>query len=94
VHKELGLAYISMHQGEAYSHHEPGTEIWVVSLDAQRRISRIEFETPVVSVMVTQEAEPLLMVFDTEGQTHVYDALTFTHQRSIPGPDVELFEDL
>lgn len=94
VHKDLGLAYISMHQGEKYTHHEPGSEIWVVSLEAQRRIARIEFETPVVSVMVTQEAEPLLMVFDSEGGTHVYDALTFTHERSIPGPDVELFEDL
>lgn len=94
VHKDLGLAYISMHQGEEYSHHEPGSEVWVVSLAGQRRIARIEFETPVVSVMVTQEAEPLLMVSDSEGETHVYDALTFTYERSIAGPGVDLFEDL
>jgi methylamine dehydrogenase heavy chain len=94
VHKELGLAYISMHQGEQYTHHEPGSEIWVVSLTAKRRIARIEFETPVVSVMVTQEAEPLLMVSDSEDKTHVYDALTFTYERTIEGPAIELFEDL
>ena len=94
VHKDLGLLYIAMHQGEQYTHYEPGTEVWVFSLAARRRIATIEFETPVRGVMVTQEAEPLLIVADKEGETHVYDALTFTYERTIEGPGAELFEDL
>ena len=83
-----------MHKGEQYTHHEPGTEVWVFSLASKLRIATIEFEKPVVSVMVTQEAEPLLMISDEDGATKVYDALTFVYQRTIEGPGAELFEDL
>lgn len=93
VHKDLGLLYIVMHQGERYTHHEPGTEIWVFDVESKRRIARIEFETPVKAVMVTQEDEPLLIVGDEESGTHIYDALEFTHERSIEGPPGALFED-
>jgi hypothetical protein len=44
--------------------------------------------------MVTQETEPFLIISDKEGETHVYDALKFTHERTIDGPPAELFEDL
>lgn len=94
LHKDLGLFYIIMHQGERYSHHEPGTEIWVFSTRSQRKVGTIEFETPVDNIMVTQEAEPLLIVGDEEGGTHVYDALTFKYQRTIDAPGAALFEDL
>jgi methylamine dehydrogenase heavy chain len=94
VHQELGLLYVTMHQGEQYSHHEPGTEVWVFSMASGRRIARIEFEVPVSTVMVTQEAEPLLIVGNEEGETHVYDALKFTHERRIMMPPASLFEDL
>lgn len=93
VHKDLGLLYVIMHQGEQYSHHEAGTEIWVFSTNSKRRIARMEFEVPVGNIMVTQEAEPLLIVGDEEGGTHVYDALKFTHERTIKGPSGSLFED-
>jgi methylamine dehydrogenase heavy chain len=93
LHKDLGLFYIIMHQGEEYSHHEPGTEIWVFSLNSKKRIARIDFETPIENVMVTQEAEPLLILTDEEGETQVYDALKFSHERSIEGPPAGLFVD-
>lgn len=94
IHKDLGLLYVAMHEGEQYTHHEPGTEIWVFSIDSQRRIARIELEIPAPVIMVTQEAAPLLIVGNTEDETHVYDALKFTHERSIDGPGAKLFEDL
>ncbi len=94
VHKELGLLYIAMHQGEEYSHHEPGTEVWVVSLESRRRIATIEFEEPVTNIMVTQESDPLLIV-DMDGTANVHDALTFTFERKLPhGQGPEMFEDL
>jgi hypothetical protein len=43
--------------------------------------------------MVTQEAEPLLILTDEEGETQVYDALKFSHERSIEGPPAGLFVD-
>ena len=94
LHRGLGLFYIAMHQGERYTHHEPGTEVWVYSLSARRKIATIEFEVPVGTIMVTQEAEPLLVVGDEERGTHVYDALTFKLQHTLEGPPAELFEDL
>lgn len=94
VQRRLGLFYVTMHQGEQYSHHEPGTEIWVFSLAAKRRIARIELEEPASSIMVTQEAEPLLIVGGRGAKTRVYDALTFVLQRTIDVPQASLFEDL
>ena len=94
VHKDLGLLYVTMHQGEQYSHHESGTEVWVFSMAAGHRIARIEFATPVNHLMVTQEDEPLLIVGDDEGGTHVYDALKFTHQRTIEMPGTAMYVDL
>ena len=93
VHKDFGMLYVTMHQGEQYSHHEAGTEIWVFNINSKRRIARIELETAAGGVMVTQEAEPLLIVGDEEGETHVYDALKFTHERTIAGPPGNQFED-
>ena len=96
LHKGLGIFYIAVHQGERYEHHEPGTEIWVYSLATRRKAGAIKFEgeAKVDNIMVTQEAEPKLIVGDTEGGTHVYDALTWRHERTIDGPPADLFEDL
>ena len=96
LHKDLGIFYIAVHQGERYEHHEPGTEIWVYSLATRRKAGSIKFEgdAKVENIMVTQEAEPKLIVGDTEGGTHVYDALTWRHERQIQGPPADLFEDL
>ncbi len=94
INKRLGLLYVAMHQGAQYTHHEAGTEIWVFNLATQRRIARMELEIPASRLMVTQEAEPLLIVGNEEGEVNVYDALTFVHQRSIEAPEIALFEDL
>jgi methylamine dehydrogenase heavy chain len=95
AHKGLGLGYILMHQGKEYTHHESGTEIWVFDLNAQRRIARIELEVAAGDIMVTQEAEPLLLVTDDEGGMHVYDAVTMKRERTIEdsGPPASLLVD-
>ncbi len=95
VHKELGLLYMLMHQGGEYTHHEPGTEIWVIDINQRRRIARIELETSASNVMVTQESEPRLIVSDTEGGLHVYDAIKLKLDRTIddPGPSAALLVD-
>lgn len=94
VHKAFGLMYITMHEGQQYSHYESGSEVWVVDIKTHRRIARIELEEPAHSIMVTQEAEPLLIVGDDNDEIQVYDALKFTHERTINAPGSDLFEDL
>ena len=41
-----------------------GEEIWVIDTNTRRRLHRIELEVPVNSLLVTQEAEPKLIVAD------------------------------
>ncbi|RLA34682.1 MAG: methylamine utilization protein MauE [Gammaproteobacteria bacterium] len=95
VHQNLGLLYILMHQGGEFTHHEPGTEIWVFDVNQRRRIARIELEVAARNVMVTQESEPKLIVSDTEGGLHVYDARQMKLERTIedPGPSTSLLVD-
>lgn len=93
AHQETGLLYIAMHEGEVDTHHEPGTEIWVIDSNTQRRIHRIKVEVPIDSLMVTQEVNPKLIVGDDDGGTHVYNALTFAFERTIDTPPARMFED-
>ena len=91
AHQATGLIYVLMHQGGVDTHHENGSEIWVLDANTQRRVHRIELETPAASLTVTQEDDPKLLV--SGGGTHVYNAFTFIHERSIQMPDVAHFED-
>jgi methylamine dehydrogenase heavy chain len=96
VHEGTGLMYILMHQGGEYTHHEAGSEVWVVNLPAKRRIGRLELPVVAANIMVTQEQEPKLIVSDEEGGLHVYDALQLKLDRTIedPGPAAGLIQDL
>ncbi len=91
AHQELGLIYVLMHEGGVDTHHENGTEIWVLDANTRRRIHRLELETPASSLTVTQEDEPKLIV--SGGETHVYNALTLVHERSLQIPNVAHYED-
>ena len=71
----------------------PG-ESWVLDSNSQRRIGKIELDTPANSVLVTQESNPKLLIVDSEGGSHVYDAITLSYERSIEIPGSTAFEDL
>ena len=93
-HVPTGLLYVLMHQAEEdYTHHEPGTEIWVMDAKAQRRLERIELEVPARSLFVTQTDEPKLIVGDEEGGLHVYDAIKLSLDATIedPGPGADFY---
>jgi methylamine dehydrogenase heavy chain len=96
VHEGTGLMYVLMHQGGEYTHHQPGTEVWVVNIADQRRIGRLELPVDAENIMVTQEDEPKLIVADEKGGLHVYDALLLRLDRTIedPGPPAGLIQDL
>ena len=95
VHEGTGLMYILMHQGGEYTHHDPGSEVWVFNLMTHLRVARLELPIEAGNIMVTQETEPKLIVADQEGGLHVYDALKLKLDRTIedPGPASDLIED-
>ena len=91
AHQEVRLIYVLMHRGGVDTHHENGTEIWVLDANTRRRIHRLELDTPASSLMVTQEDEPKLIV--SGDGTHVYNALTLARERTIEMPEASHFED-
>lgn len=93
VHHATGLLYIAMHEGGVDTHHDRGTEIWVVDLNTQRLVHRLELEKPVSTLLVTQETNAKLIVGAFGGDTDVYDAFTFKLERSIVAPGAQMFED-
>lgn len=93
AHKDYGLLYVAMHEGEVDTHHVPGDEIWVFDMATRNRVHRMELDVPADSIMVTQEAEPKLLVSDEEGGMHVYDAVSFAFERTIDAPGASHFED-
>lgn len=93
VHHATGLLYIAMHEGGIDTHHDRGTEIWVVNMNTQRLLHRLKMEKPVNTLMVTQETNAKLIVSALEGNIDVYDAFSFKLERSIVAPGATMFED-
>ena len=66
-------------------------EISITDFETRQRLHRHALE--VLSLMVTQESNPKLIVSDEAGGTQVFDAVSFRHERSIETPASVHFED-
>jgi len=84
-HAGRGELFVIMHpilwSGGRGDHDFPGPEIWVYDVERQERVRRIEMRGVALSVDVTQDAEPLLLVgganIETEQQhLEIYDAVS------------------
>ncbi|MFT4583946.1 MAG: methylamine dehydrogenase heavy chain [Gammaproteobacteria bacterium] len=76
--------YVLVHRGGAYSHKDPGSDVWVYDLKAKTRTRMISLEHKATSIQVTGDSKPLLFTADAEHTgVHVYDALSGTHEREI-----------
>jgi methylamine dehydrogenase heavy chain len=94
LHVPTGLLYVLMHKAEKdYTHHDPGTEIWVMNVRDKRRLERIQLDVPAHSLFVTQSPEPKLIVGDEEGGLHIYDAIKLSPDMTIedPGPEAAFY---
>lgn len=81
-----GLLYVLMNPaGKEGSHKDGGTEVWVVDPVKQQRLRRIKLESPGVSVEVTREAKPGLVVARPDGALDVYDAAAGTLRKTLGG---------
>lgn len=92
IHRESGLLYVLMHQGEADTHYEAGSEIWVYNLEQKRRVGKLaiasdENEGNTAShILVSQEAKPTLYIYDKKKQLQIYDGILLRHLRTIEEP--------
>lgn len=65
------------------SHKDPSEEVWLFDVSTHKRLKRIPLETTGLSIDVTLDNEPQLLVLNTAGTLDVYDAQSGKYQRSI-----------
>jgi methylamine dehydrogenase heavy chain len=89
VHRATGMLYALMHQGGEDTHHEPGTEVWIYSLERRQRAGRMPLELKSAQILSSQQAQPRLYALHEDNTLRVYDGLKLRHLRTIdePGPD-------
>jgi len=88
IHRRSNLAFVLMHQGKVDTHHEPGSELWIIDTDKRRRVMRWVLDDPWVNILVLQSEQPRLIAVTEEGKLQIYDALQQRFERAIdePGP--------
>jgi methylamine dehydrogenase heavy chain len=60
--RKTGLLYVLMHKGGAWTHKEPGSEVWVFDTKTNKRVRRFKLREPGYCIRVTDDADPLLFV--------------------------------
>ena len=84
IHKDLDLLFVVMHQGGVDTHEQPGNEIWIFNRGSHQRIARLTTESLINSLMVTQTANPkLILSRATEPMVDVYDIKTLKKEHTI-----------
>ncbi|MGD8829165.1 MAG: amine dehydrogenase large subunit [Pseudomonadales bacterium] len=66
------------------SHKDPLTEVWLFDVNEHKRLARLPVKVPGLSLAVTAEEAPRLMILTVEGTLDVYDAMSGEYQRTIP----------
>lgn len=70
-----GRVYILMHaEGFGGSHKDPGSEVWVYDVKMKKRVAKIALQNPAISLVLTQDKNPLLVTTTAEMVLDVYDA--------------------
>lgn len=81
-----GLLYVLMSpNGKEGSHKDGGSEVWVIDPVKKSRVQRIMLATPGVSIEVSRQAKPLLVVARADAVLDVYDAEGGQLVRSLGG---------
>ncbi len=65
------------------SHKDPAPEVWLYDVAERKRVNRIALETPALSITVSKEAKPKLLVVNIAGSLDVYDAMSGDYIHSI-----------
>lgn len=77
------LIYFAMHKGGAYTHEQPGSQIWVFNAKTHMRVRVIHAKTPVISMLVTRDSHPILAAVNENFNVDIYDADTGKYLRTL-----------
>ncbi len=79
-----GLLWVGMTpDGYDGSHKDPAKEIWLYDVAKQNRTAKISLREMAISIDVTVEEEPRLLVVNAAGSLDIYDAHSGSYQKSI-----------
>jgi methylamine dehydrogenase heavy chain len=79
-----GRMYVLMHpEGYEGSHKDPGTEVWVFDVDDKRRVDRIELQLPGITMGMTNDDDPLLLVTNVNLEVDVYNVASGEYLRTL-----------
>jgi len=83
---KAGRVYVLMNpNGRDGSHKDGGSDVWVMDPVKRVLVKRITLETPGVSIEVTQQAQPRLVIARADGVLDVYDVASGKLERSLGG---------
>ena len=84
VHAGQDRLYVIMHQGGRDTRKDPGKEVWVYELTAQRRVARIGLRAPATSIQLSRDARPLLFSVSADSSDlDIYDPATGQPLRTV-----------
>ncbi len=84
LHRSSGRLFAIMHKGSLDTHKDPGTDIWVYDVAAKKRVQQITLRHKTGSIVVSQDAKPLLFTcFFESNVLDIYDALSGNYLRSV-----------
>lgn len=79
-----GRIYVLMTPfGREGSHKDASTEVWVLDPASKSRVARIPMKGPSVSIEVTREASPKLVVARADSVIDIYDATSGAFVRTL-----------
>ncbi|MBI2993076.1 MAG: amine dehydrogenase [Gammaproteobacteria bacterium] len=79
-----GRMYVLMHpEGREGSHKDGGPEVWVYDAQQRARVQRVVLKNRGITVEVTQDRDPLLLVVNTEMNVDVYRAADGGYLRTL-----------
>jgi methylamine dehydrogenase heavy chain len=78
--RDDGRLFVAMTpNGYPGSHKDPAAEVWVFDVAKQERLARIPLVTAAISIEVTADASPRLVVANADGAVDVYDIANGKH---------------
>jgi len=84
VHGASNRLYSIMHQGELFTHKDPGREVWVYDLAQRARVQKISMQHDSGSIQVSRDAHPLMFsIFIESNVLDIYDATSGKFLRSV-----------
>jgi methylamine dehydrogenase heavy chain len=84
VHQSSGRLYALVHQGEVFTHKDPGMDVWVYDLEKQQQLQKIKLNDIATSIQVSKDDAPLMFsIFIGNPTLDVYDAISGKHLRSV-----------